>query len=433
MSLSPWFILLASVPVLLLGEFLCRRIGFLRKYNIPAPVVGGLLISVLLLCVSYLGIEISLQTKVTEIWWKWILSTPRDFGPDKSVEIAQPFMVSFFACIGLNASGSLAKKAGSGLGIFLLLCALLTTLQNIVGVSLASLLGQSPLLGLICGSLALTGGHGTALGFADTLVKSGYESAHVVGVAAATFGLVAGGLIGGPVASGLIRKFKLLGAYDSMASTEPEQSTHTVSNSAPMPTGFLTELKELSTYGRSALLHLAVVACCLKLGAFVSLFVVKSGLSFPVYIGAMIVGVLFRNLMDLTRVQRFQTHVFDLIGSVCLGIFLSIAMMSLQLQQLGGSVASMLIILTVQVAMMVAFARFITFRLMGNDYDSAVMAAGHCGFGLGATPTAVANMKSLVDAYGPAPRAFLIVPLVGAFLIDFINTLVITGFLNWLD
>jgi ESS family glutamate:Na+ symporter len=332
-----------------------------------------------------------------------------------------PFLVAFFTCIGLNASWSLVRKGSLQVLLFLALAGMLAIIQNGIGVGLAKALGVSPLLGLVCGSVTMTGGHGTALGFAADLEKAGLPGAAVLGVAAATFGLVAGGLIGGPVGGTLIR----------MRGLKPTVSaqTHLESGSSG-ESGILVDLRALAVYGKQFLPHLLLLLACIKLGAWVSYLIQQSGITFPVYMGAMLLGVAVRNIFDLLGAGWVKTEIIDTLASVTLGIFLAIAMMSLNLIELANAAVPMLVILSVQVMVMALFAWFVTFRLMGRDFDSAVMASGHCGFGLGATPNAVANMKALVERFGPAPRAFLVVPIVGAFLIDFVNATNITLFLN---
>jgi ESS family glutamate:Na+ symporter len=279
------------------------------------------------------------------------------------------------------------------------------------------------LLGLGCGSVTMTGGHGTALGFAADLEKAGLQAAAVVGVAAATFGLVSGGLLGGPVGGLLIRRRGL----------KPKTGAHThLESGRSGESGTLNDLRLLAGFGRPFLAHLLLLLACIKAGAWVSYFIQHTGVTFPVYMGAMLLGVAARNALDWRGRTWVDSEVIDTLASVTLGVFLAIAMMSLNLIELANAALPMLVILAVQVIVMALYAWFVTFRVMGRDYDAAVMAGGHCGFGLGATPNAVANMKALVESFGPAPRAFLVVPVVGAFLIDFANALNITFFLNLL-
>jgi len=424
MPLSPWLAVIFAVPVLLLGERLVRAVWVLRRFNLPAPVVGGLLVSLVVLAGNLTGLwPVAFGSKVAAQWWTWLV-TPEHLwlaAPAKNVNL--PLLVGFFTCIGLNASWALAKQGSTQVVVFLGAASVLAVIQNALGVLLAKLLGVSPLLGLMCGSVTMTGGHGTALGFASELEKAGLPAAAVVGVAAATFGLVAGGLLGGPVGGGLIRRFRL------KPSAQPAAPPAAVAQDWP---GIVGDLRALWRFGPVALLTLLTLAACIKLGAWVSYGLESLGLTFPVYIGAMLVGVLVRNVVEAAGGRWLRTEVLDTLGSVLLGLFLAIAMMSLNLIELAHAAVPMLVILAAQTTVMALFAWFVTYRLLGRDFDAAVMAGGHCGFGLGATPNAVANMKALVENFGPAPRAFLVVPLAGAFLIDFVNALNITTFLNLL-
>ncbi|MEO6034210.1 MAG: sodium/glutamate symporter, partial [Verrucomicrobiota bacterium] len=397
-------------------------INWLSRFNIPAPVVGGLLVSLALLVGKISGLfHFEFTTKVDAKWWTWLVTTEIDWAKNPVVEVQRPFLVAFFTCIGLNASWALARKGSVQVVLFLGLATLLAVVQNGVGVILAKALGVSPLLGLVCGSVSMTGGHGTALGFASVLEKSGLAGAGVLGVAAATFGLVAGGLIGGPIGGRLIHRNRL----KSSAPIQP----HLEEGVRSTP-GILNDLRALGRFGKKFLAHFVVLLVCIKLGAWLSSLIQKTGMTFPVYMGAMLLGVVVRNGVDGFGVRWIKTEIVDALGSVTLGLFLAIAMMSLNLAELAHAAVPMLVILSVQVAIMAGFAWFITFRCMGRDFDAAVMAGGHCGFGLGATPNAVANMKSLVESFGPAPRAFLVVPIVGGFLIDFFNAMNITFFIN---
>lgn len=422
MTLSPWLTVLLAVPVLLLGERLVGAVGWLRRFNIPAPVVGGLLVSLLVLVGNLTGLwPVAFAAKVEARWWTWLV-TPEHLwlaAPAKNVNL--PFLVGFFTCIGLNASWALARRGSAQVVMFLALASVLAVVQNILGLLLARLLGVSPLLGLVCGSISMTGGHGTALGFAGELEKAGLPAAAVVGVAAATFGLVVGGLLGGPVGGGLIRRFRLTPA---VAAAAPEET-----GSAPLA-GLRGEWRALWRQGRAALLALLTLAVCIKAGAWVSLGLESLGLTFPVYIGAMLVGVGVRNGVEAAGGRWLRTETLDALGGLLLGLFLAVAMMSLNLIELANAALPMLAILAAQTGVAALFAWWITFRWMGRDFDAAVMAGGHCGFAMGATPNAVANMKALAENFGPAPRAFLVVPLVGAFLIDLVNALNITFFLN---
>jgi ESS family glutamate:Na+ symporter len=424
MIIHGWVAVVLAIPVLLLGEVIVRRVGVLSRFNIPAPVVGGLLLSLLVLGGNLSGlVAAKFQTNVSAQWWTWLVTTEPDWFNSPSKNVNLPFLVAFFTCIGLNASWTLVKKGSLQVLLFLALATVLAVIQNGLGVGLAKLLGASPLLGLVCGSVTMTGGHGTALGFAAELEKAGLQGAAVVGVAAATFGLVAGGLIGGPVGGALIRRRNLKPA----ASPATHLETGSTSES-----GILPDLRALLKSGKSFLTHLLLLLACVKAGAWVSYLIQQTNITFPVYMGAMLLGVAVRNLIELSGGKWVRTELIDTLASVTLGIFLAIAMMSLNLIELAHAAVPMLIILCVQVTVMALFAWFVTYRFMGRDFDAAVMAGGHCGFGLGATPNAVANMKALVERFGPAPRAFLVLPIVGAFLIDFVNATNVTIFLNLL-
>jgi ESS family glutamate:Na+ symporter len=419
---SPWYLLVVSVPVLMSGEILVKRVKFLSRFNIPAPVAIGIVISLLVLAVNLSGVVLNLSTKISEKWWTWLVTTEIDWAKAPKLDIYRPFQVAFFTCIGLNASWSLAKKGGIQAVIFLAIASVFALIQNGVGVALAKLLGVKALLGVVCGAVTLTGGHSTAMGFADELKKAGLENAGEIGIAAATFGLVAGGLMGGAIGGALIRKNQLRPAASS--------ATH-LEMASGADSGILKDFLALKGFGGKFVIHLVLLLTCVKLGAWISYFIQKTGVSFPIYIGAMLLGALVRNIFDVAGFRWMKTEIVDILASVNLGLFLTIAMMSLNLIDLASVAVPMLIILSVQVVVMAIFAWFVTYRAMGRDFDAAVMAGGHCGFGMGATSNAIASMKALVENFGPAPRAFLIVPIVGAFLIDFPNALIITTFINF--
>ncbi len=418
---SPWNLLLFAIPVLLLGEALVKRTALLRRFNIPAPVVGGLLVSIIVLFANKTGVfDGAILTKTNAKWWTWLITTELDWSKSPSLDVNRPFLVAFFTCIGLNASWSLMKRGSVQIPIFLLLSATLAVIQNLVGVGLAKLMHVQPLLGLVCGSVTLTGGHGTALGFAADLEAAGLKGAAVIGVAAATFGLVTGGLLGGPIGGRLIQRNALKPAIETNVHLEAGKANES---------GILVDVRALMKFGTATLIHLLVLFTCLKAGAWVSYLIQKTHMTFPVYMGAMLFGMAFRNVADVLGL-RLRTEIIDTLASVILGIFLATAMMSLNLADLANAALPMLVILSVQVVVMAAYAWFITFPIMGHDFDAAIMSGGHCGFGLGTTANAVANMKTLVERFGPSPRAFLVVPIVGAFLIDFLNSITISFFIT---
>jgi ESS family glutamate:Na+ symporter len=422
MTIPAWLPVVLAIPVLLLGEWLIKRIAVLGRFNIPAPVVGGLLVSLGVLAANLAGAgKIEFITNVTARWWTWLVTIEPEWvnAPAKGVNL--PLMVGFFTCIGLNATWDVVRKGSVQVVLFLALATALAAIQNGLGVGLAKLLGVEPLLGLVCGSISMTGGHGTAIGFAPVLEREGLAGAATLGAAAATMGLVMGGLIGGPVGSRLIRRNGLKSASPVAVHLEA---------GATAEAGILQDSSALGRFGRMALTHLLLVAACIKAGAWMSHFIQMTGLKFPPQIGAMVIGVILRNAFDLSGRRWIRSETVDVIASVLLGFFLTVAMMSLNLIELANAALPMLVILLTQGGVIALFTSWVTYPVMGRDYDAAVMAAGHCGFGLGATPNAVANMKSIVEKFGPAPRAFLVIPLVGAILIDFTNSLTITLFLN---
>ncbi len=405
--------------MLLLGEFCVGRITVLRRFNIPAPVVGGLIVSILVL----LSGHIEFITKVSQPWFIWLVATRKDFQAATPQTLILPFMIVFFTCVGLNASWNLVKRGGLQVITMLMLGFLLATVQNGVGVVLAKALHVSPFLGLICGSITLTGGPSTALGFAPMLKDAGFDRAAEFGIAAALFGIVTSSLVGGPVSSRLIQKHKLASSSDA---------ARVIVSGDLKKFGILRDLSVLRGYGKDAIAHGLLILLCLKLGAEPTAWLASIGLKFPLYMGAMLIGMALRNIGDATRLFTIKTNIIETYSSIALGFFLAIALMSLNLRQLVGMAVPMLIILAVQVVVMILFAWLLTFRVMGRDYESAVMTGGFIGFGLGITANAVANMKSLVETYGPAPRAFLVVPIVGGFLIDIVNSFNITWFVNLL-
>lgn len=422
MTFSPWVLVVLAIPVLLLGDWLLRKVDLLSRFHIPSPVVGGLVISMLVLFANLVGNPIQFTTGVTAQWWTWLITIEPEWVEAPSQGVHVPFLIAFFTCIGLNATWLLLRKGGYQVALFLVLATVLVIFQNAIGIGLAYLLGESPLLGIACGSVTMTGGHGTGLGFAPELEALGLAGAGPILVAAATFGLVCGGLIGGPVAGRIIRKRDL--------KSEAGRKAHLEMGEYEEATGILMDLRQFWLDKKRSINHLLIVALCIKLGAWVSFFIVNLGLTFPPYIGAMFVGVILRNVIDLIGKKWIDTETIENLSSIFLGLFLAMALMSLNLIELAGAAGPMLIILVVQVIFVGLFAKVVTFRVMGRDYDAAIMASGHCGFGLGATPNAVANMKQLVERFGPAPRAFLVIPIVGAFLIDFTNAITITVFLN---
>lgn len=385
--------LVAASLVLLLGRWLVARIGFLRAYSIPEPVVGGLLVAALLLLLRVL----------TDIEVRF----------DASLQA--PLMLAFFATIGLNADFASLKKGGRILGIFLLIVTALLVVQNAMGIALAKALGLDPLMGLLAGSVTLSGGHGTGAAWGAVFSeKYGVASASELAIASATFGLVLGGLIGGPVARLLIKRVQVPGVEQA----QPLQ-----------PKGFEQPNQERMITSFSFIETLALLAISLQVGTFLYGFIKGTAFELPTFVCVLFVGVVLRNgLSALGWHQVFEREV-SLLGNVSLSLFLAIALMSLKLWDLAALALPIVILLSAQALLMALFAIFVTFRVMGRNYDAAVLAAGHCGFGLGATPTAIANMQAVTQRFGPSPIAFLVVPMVGAFFIDITNAVVIKLYL----
>ena len=396
-SINSYYTLIIATIVLLFGRYLVRKYRFLQDFNIPEPVAGGLVAAVIIYAL-YLFNHVS-------------------FAFDKSLREA--FMLVFFSSIGLSADFSRLKAGGFPLIIFTIIVGVFIAVQNAVGVGLAVALDQNPLLGLVAGSITMTGGHGTAAGWGPDLEKIGLANATDIGIACATFGLVAGGLIGGPVARRLINKMKRqpLETLDD-GSTDTGEDTNDMFEKP--------ERKRLIT-ASSAIDTLAMFAACLAFAEImdgidkVYFKPVLAILDLPKFVWALAFGVVLRNV--LTNVFRFNMfdRAIDVFGNASLSLFLAMALLDLKLWQLTALALPVTIILLVQTVVMALYATFVTYTLMGRDYDAAVLAAGHCGFGLGATPTAVANMQSVTERFGPSHKAFLIVPMVGAFLVDLIN------------
>lgn len=390
---------LAAV-VLLFGYAIRKRIGVLDRYNIPAPVVGGFL---------FAGVALALRTSGTAA-----------FAFDTTLQ--SPLMIAFFTTIGLGANLRLLKVGGPQVLLFWLLASVLAVVQSGVGIALAAGMGVDPFLGIIAGSMTMTGGHGTGAAFGKLMEDQyAFNGAVTLAMAAATFGLVSGGIIGGPVATRLIQKWhphhkKTEPARPPLAITPDDEVV--LKERAPAEEGLAFRL--LRTIG--------TILIAMWIGSLLSSWLGRY-VTLPAYIGSMIVAAIMCNLAPLVKV-RMDSRMIEDLGMVALSLFLTMALMSLKLWELLDLAVPLIVILSAQVAMMAAYATWVVFRFMGKDYDAAVMAGGHCGFGLGATPNAVANMEAISERYGPAPRAFLVLPMVGAFFIDFTNAIIITTFIN---
>ncbi|WP_447584860.1 sodium/glutamate symporter [Pseudoxanthomonas mexicana] len=384
---------------LFLGYALCRVVPLFNRYNLPAPVIGGLVVA--------LAVLVARSREVTL------------FTLDTSLQA--PLMIAFFTTIGVNASVALLKLSGRQVLVFLLLASAFAIVQNLLGMAVALGFGLHPLFGVLAGSTTLTGGPATGLAFAPLFEQAGVTGAESIAVASAMAGILCGGLLGGPVATVLIRRHKL---YGGVRLGVPDES-------AAEPLG-ARDTPDFATRESNALKSIVVILVAMWLGAGVSAGLSAAGLTLPAYVGAMMVGALIRYLDDRTGWIRLPVATTDLIGNVCLSLFLAVALMNLKLWELAGLAAPLLVNLTLQVALVALFCG-VVFRVMGRDYDAAVMGGGFIGFMLGTTANAMAVMRTLVERYGMAPRAFLVAPLVGAFFIDFTNALIITGFINLWD
>jgi len=398
---------LAAV-VLFLGYAIRRRIPVLDRYNIPAPVVGGFIFASVALALRLWGV-LAFEFDTT---------------------LQPPLMIAFFTTIGLGASLGLLKIGGPQVLLFWILASILAVIQDVVGVTLAKGLGVHPFLGLIAGSITMTGGHGTGAAFGKLMEDQyGFSGGVTLAMAAATFGLVSGGLIGGPVGTALIRRNRLKTAVGPLAGGATAAGSAAGLEHASLDDEIDTEPAGEAPTAYLLLKVITIILVAMWAGSLLSRWLGQF-VTLPAYIGAMIAAAIIRNGAELTGHFKIEQRVVDDLGTIALSLFLAMALMSLKLWELLDLAVPMLVILCVQVTMMATFAYFVTFRLMGRDYDAAVMAGGHCGFGLGATPNAVANMEALVERFGVAPRAFLVVPMVGAFFIDFTNAIIITTFIN---
>lgn len=425
LSFSPWCLLLLAVPVLLAGEGVVRRFPVLVRFNVPVPVVGGLLFSALLLALNLSGVAaITFSTKVSAGWWTWLVTTDFDWmaRPEKNLNL--PLLVAFFTCIGLGAPVRVLRTGGRALTILLLAATLLAVLQNAVGVALAFALGAPPLLGVVCGSLTLVGGHGTALGFAPRFEQAGLASAATIGASAATFGLVAGGLLAGPLAEWLLR-----GRSDKSAERELMRDRE---KCPAVIASFFGDARALIHFGRAAAGHALLIAACVKAGAWLSFGLDRVGASLPAYMGALLVGLAIRAAHDAAGGTWLRAEVIARLAAVLLPLFLAVTLAALNLAELATVAGPMLVILTVNTLVSLAFAAGVVWPLLGRDYEAGVMVAGLVGFGVGSTATAVAAMDAITRRRGPAPRATALVPPTGGFLIDLTNAPVIGAFISLL-
>jgi ESS family glutamate:Na+ symporter len=414
--------------VLFAGYGIRRLLPALTRYNIPAPVVGGLIVAV--------AITIARQ-------WDATLIT---FPSETSARLQLPLQIAFFTTVGFAASLSLLRVGGPQVAIFFAFSTVVAIAQNVLGLTLAKQLGQHPLMGVLAGSVTLTGGPATGITFAPQFEKAGVLGAEPLAVAAAMVGIVGGGLIGGPIGTYLIDRDRLATPGEAQSrgaqATTPDVAAHVVEDMLPNPIAATPAGEDVEAYG--LLKALVIILVAMWLGGWVSTliqtyvyfpgFIPGIGgkpLTLPAYIGAMLVAAVIRNIDDVTGWFGLSQKVLDDIGSVALSLFLVIALMTLRLWQLAALAVPLAVILVCQLALVAAVAAFLVHRLMGRDYEAAVMSSGFVGFMLGTTANAMANMEALAQRFRPAPRAFLVVPMVGAFFIDFTNAIIITVFLNF--
>ena len=383
--------LAAAVLVLLLGNYLKKKIYFLQKFCIPAPVIGGLIFAIMT-CICYVtGIaEFSFDDTLREVC-----------------------MVFFFTSVGFQANLKVLKSGGKSLIVFLGLVIALIILQNLTAVGLAKLLNLNPLIGMCTGSIPMVGGHGTAGAFGPVLEDLNIKGATTICTAAATFGLIFGSLIGGPLGKRLIEKHSLLNTAanedDSLlVEDEKKHERHT------------------NMYADAVFQLILAIG----VGTIFTMLLTKTGLTFPIYIGAMLAAALMRNICEYTRIATIHMGEINDLGGISLSLFLGMAMITLRLWELASLALPLVILLAAQVLLIIIFTYVIEFNIMGRDYDAAILVSGTCGFGTGATPNAMANMQAVCDQYVPSIKAYLLIPLVGSLFDDFLNSLVITFFIN---
>ncbi len=390
-QVKPIDVLMISILVQYLGIYLTRKIRLLRDYYIPPAVTGGLICSgIIALIYVYQGVEISFDMQIRDV-----------------------LLLVFFSTIGLSAKLSTLAAGGKALAVMVVVAGLFLVIQNATGVGLVTLAGGHPGYGLFAGSVSFAGGHGTAIAWGAEAEAAGLDKASVVGIAFATFGLIGGGLLGGPVARGLINRYKLKGGSTAVEGGSEDK---------PVATGNPASLSNLL----GAILLLAI---CVESGDLVNRVLFEKGVLLPGFLTSMFVGILLTNLADLIRL-RINLHTINKFGEVSLALFLAMSLMSMQLWSLAGAAGAVFFIMILQMLVMTLFTTLIVFRVMGKDYDAAVMAAGFVGLGLGATPVAIANMSAVTARFGHSAKALLVIPLVGAFFIDLLNALVIKFYIN---
>ena len=395
---------------LITGMLMTRKITWLQKFCIPSPVSGGILFSLATL-VLYLtcGIEVSFDGTLKDV-----------------------FMLAFFTSVGFQSNIKVLKQGGKTLVMMLVLLVAIIIAQNLIPQLITRSMGVSPLVGMAAGSISMAGGHGTAGGFSSVLEEMGLQGAGTISMAAATFGLIAGSVIGGPVAERLIRKH-LTSEHMEPKDYEIDPAMAGIESDEASPAGREKHISsneiEFQQYASATYSLLVVMA----LGTLVSKLLQYTGITFPTYFGALIMAAIVRNIAEQTPYRKkLEIEKIVSVGNICLSVFLGMAMISLKLWELQTLALPLIAILISQVALMILFTYFVAFRLLGRDYDAAVLVSGICGFGLGATPNAMANMSAVCYKYHYSVKPFLIVPIIGAMFVDLLNTGIITMFLNWI-
>ncbi len=393
-QINPMDMLATSVGVLFLGMFLNRRVKVLAENYIPPAVTGGLLFAGAAALVHHFAdVELEFDMRLRDL-----------------------LLLVFFSTVGLSARFSALAAGGRALAILVLAAGVFLVLQNAVGIGIATIWGANPGYGLMAGSVSFAGGHGTAIAWGQVAEEAGLAGAAPMGLAFATFGLVAGGLVGGPVA----RRLLLRSPLPTEKTGRPDLS--------PQPADATDDADWLF----QVLVALLVLALCVSLGDLVNRSLLDRGLRFPGFLTAMFVGIIMTNALDAIG-RPLRSHTLDRFGEVALNVFLAMSMMAIELWTLGSALRAITVVLLAQVLLMTVFAIWVVYRIMGRDYDAVVIAAGFTGLGLGATPVAIANMDAVTARYGPSTKAFLVVPLVGAFFIDILNAGTINFFIRLLS
>lgn len=395
---------------LLVGMAMTRHIKWLQRFCIPSPVSGGLIFSIItLLIYKTAHVEITFDGTLKDV-----------------------FMLAFFTSVGFQSNIKVLKQGGKTLILMLVLLVVIIAVQNIMPMGITRMFGVNPLIGMAAGSISMAGGHGTAGGFSSVLESMGLHGAATISMAAATFGLISGSVIGGPVAERLIRKH-LTSEHLEPKDFTPDPAMTGIESDESLPAGREKHLssheEEFQQYASATYSLLIVMA----IGTLTSMLLQKTGVTFPTYFGALITAAVVRNVIEHTRYRKaLAIEKIVSVGNICLSLFLGMAMISLKLWELQSLALPLFTILVAQVALIALLTYFVAFRLLGSDYDAAVLVAGICGFGLGATPNAMANMSAVCYKYHYSVKPFLIVPIIGAMFVDLINTGIITLFLNWI-